>query len=331
MTLARRQWFDSTTLPNSAGSLFQCGPEVEERGAGLGDAAGVLDRRSRARAGPGRRTPWRCGGRRAGRWRLRAACAGNTRSQSGPDSVFTPVRRRFSSIAAMRSDSLSRTLPMPVTVTGEVASGAIAASVMKVSGMSAMSTVRPASAAGPATRTPSGSSSTVQPMHSSTSRKATSPCRASRAVQAEDLDAAGRRPRRRRSTTPSRRRARRRTRARRSAPGATTKRSSPASSGARAELLHHAQGHGDVGAADEAVDAQVQRRAAERRRHEQRRDELARGVAGEPQGAPGEAAGQQRERQAGGVGGSVRAPCARSASSSRPSGRRRSCGAASKR
>ena len=134
VTLVRRQWFDSTTLPNSAGSLFQRGPEVEEAWGRSWRRSPGPRSRSRGRAGPARRTPWRCGGRRAGRSRRRAGVHGNTRSQSGPDSVVTPVRRRFSSIAAMRSDSLRRTLPMPVIVTGEVASGAMAASVMKVSG-----------------------------------------------------------------------------------------------------------------------------------------------------------------------------------------------------
>ena len=52
---------------------------------------------------------------------------------------------------------------------------------------------------------------------------------------------------------------------------------------------------------DEAVHAQVERPAAERRRHEQRADELAGGVAGEPQAAPGEPAGAERERQRAGV------------------------------
>ena len=79
-------------------------------------------------------------------------------------------------MAAMRSDSLRRTLAMPVIVTGELAKGATAASVMKVSEMSLMSTVRPVGVPLPATTTPSGSSWTLQPMASRTSRKRASPC-----------------------------------------------------------------------------------------------------------------------------------------------------------
>jgi len=66
---------------------------------------------------------------------------------------------------------------MPVMVTGELAKGATAASVMKVSEMSLMSTVRPAGVPVPATTTPSGPSFTEQPIASSTSRKRMSPWR----------------------------------------------------------------------------------------------------------------------------------------------------------
>ncbi len=79
-------------------------------------------------------------------------------------------------MAAMRSDSLTRTLAMPVIVTGDAANGARAASVMNVSEMSLMSTSIPARAMGPRTSTPSGSSVTAQPIASRMSRKRTSPC-----------------------------------------------------------------------------------------------------------------------------------------------------------
>ena len=67
----------------------------------------------------------------------------------------------------------------------------MAASVMKVSEMSLMSTVRPASAAGPATVDAVGLvARRVQPMHSSTSRKRDVALQAALAAQPDDLDAA---------------------------------------------------------------------------------------------------------------------------------------------
>src|SRR5665648_514742 len=96
---------------------------------------------------------------------------------AGLTADMSDISDTFMTLAAMRSDSLRRTLAMPVIVTGELAKGATAARVMNVSEKSLMSAVRPAGVPEPATTTPSGSSLTEQPIASSTSRKRMSPWR----------------------------------------------------------------------------------------------------------------------------------------------------------
>ena len=97
---------------------------VEEPGERLGHAAGVGDDGARRAEPEDRRSSSPCGGRRRSRRGPASATpAGRTTKPSVSSSASTPQRRSSVTMAAMRSVSLRRMNPIPVTRVGRVGEG----------------------------------------------------------------------------------------------------------------------------------------------------------------------------------------------------------------
>ncbi len=97
------------------------------------------------------------------------------RIQSLPLSTVTPSLPSSVAIAAIRSVSLTRQLPMPVSVVGASANNAVIASVIAASGIATQSMLPPRNRVPVRASIQSGPKRMSAPRRSSTSANATSP------------------------------------------------------------------------------------------------------------------------------------------------------------